>query len=70
MNLGTVPSAELLVGVALATGAQDKFIAQYALPVVWKLQCHLSLWRDDQSTVATVTLKLRAELSEEGFEFY
>ena len=62
MNLGTVPSAELLgVGsVGVATGAQDKFIAQYALPAVWKPKYHLSLRTDDQSTVATVTLKLGA----------
>ena len=61
MNLGTVPSAELLVGsVGVATGTQDKSIAQYVLPVVRKLQCHLSLSWDDQSTVASVTLKLGA----------
>ena len=63
MNLRTVPSAGLLgegsTGVA-AMGAQDGFIPQYALPVVWKPQCHLSLRRDDQSTAATVTLKLGA----------
>ena len=59
MNLGVVPSAELLgVGSAgAATEARDAFTPQYALPVVWKLQYHLSLRRDDQSTAATVTLK-------------
>lgn len=61
MNLGTVPSAELLVGsVGVATGAQGKAIAQYVLPVVRRLQCHLSPSRDDQSTAVTVTLKLGA----------
>jgi len=64
MNLGTVPSAEP-VGVG-SVEAQDTFIPQYALPVVWGLQCHFSLRRDDQSTAGTVTLKLGAELSEEG----
>jgi len=64
MNLGTVPSAELLgIGSVALAGTRDKFIAQYVLPVVRKLQCHLSLSRDDQSTAGTVTLKLGAELS-------
>lgn len=59
MNLRTVPSAGLLGegSVAVATGAQDRFIPQYALPVVWRLQYHLSLRRDDQSTALSVTLK-------------
>lgn len=72
MNLRTVPSAELLgVGsVALGTGAQDRFIAQYVLPVVRKLQCHLSPSWVVQSTAGTATLRLGAELSEEGFEFH
>lgn len=62
MNPGAVPTAELLGegSVGVATVAQDPFIPPYALTVVWKLQCHLSLRRDDQSTAATVTLKLGA----------
>ena len=66
MNLGTVPSAGLLgIGSVALAGARDKFIAQYALPVVRKLQCHLSLSRDDQSTAGAVTLKLGV-ISEKG----
>ena len=59
MNRHAVPGAGLL-GVESVGVAQDMFIPQYALPVVGKLQCHLSLRRDAQSTAPSVTLKLEA----------